>query len=70
MNNEKINKLVKNLQNKITQIKSLENHKSVLQQLLEFFYYNQYRYKYYPCYDMITEIDYYGNKYKVIYKVN
>tara|TARA_Y100000361_G_C11054936_1_gene287345 strand:+ start:469 stop:681 length:213 start_codon:yes stop_codon:yes gene_type:complete len=70
MNNQKINKLVKNLQNKITHIESLENHKTVLQQLLEFFYYNQYKYKYYPYYDMLEECDYYGNRYKVIYKVN
>ena len=70
MDNEKINRMIKTLENKITHIESFENNKSVLQELLEYFYNHQYKYKYYPSYNMLEECDYYGNRYKVIYKVN
>ena len=43
-------------------------YKSVKQELLEFFYRNQYKYNCYPCYDLIVEYDYEGNSYNSIYR--
>ena len=44
------------------------NYKTVLQELLEHFYKNQYKYNYYPCYDLIVEYDFEGNSYNCIYR--
>lgn len=44
--------------------------KSVIQELLEYFYYHQYEHEdYYPCYDMLPDYDEYGNEYNCIYIV-
>ena len=43
---------------------------TVLQELLEYFYYHQYEHEYYPAYDMVTEYDYNGNKYNMMLRVD
>ena len=44
--------------------------KSVIQELLEYFYYHQYEHDYYPMYDMHTEFDMEGNEYKCMFIIN
>lgn len=40
---------------------------SVKQELLQYFYNNQYKYNYYPCYDKLTEYDIDGKSYDIYY---
>ena len=44
--------------------------KTVTQELLEYFYYHQYQHNYYPCYDLVKDMDMQGNEYNCIYIVN